>query len=181
MPLRKLLRSGLAVYVSVSLAGCAWFGQNARNPFASQPSAAEYTQIITVLKPIEGMPITITYQGNAVYRVLVKNTRPGVVNLMWDQSAYVTTQGESIRLLHLPGWGRTLHEPPAQQAESPIAPGAELDADFTGETWLEFSRSGNPPQPKDSSKKARLFLSFKIKGKRVAWHGEIAFSRPGKP
>ena len=95
---------------------------------------------------------------------------------MWDKSAYVTTQGESLRLLHLPT-GRQLSAAPAQQAESPIAPGSQLVADFTGETWLEYSRSGAAPQPKDNTKKARLFLSFNIKGKRVAWHGEIAFVR----
>lgn len=175
--LHKLSRMAMMVCAGVSLAGCAWFDKATRG---QQPAAAtEYTQTITVLKPIEGVPITVTYQGNAVYRVLVRNALPGGITLMWDKSAYVTTQGETIRLLHLP-LGKSLREAPAQQAESPVAPGSQLAADFTGETWLEYSRSGAAPQPKDSTRKARLFLSFSSKGKRVAWHGEIAFSRPGK-
>jgi hypothetical protein len=175
---RTLLRSGAIAFAAALLAGCALFDKATHAQRGG--SGREYVQVITVLKPIEGVPVTVSYQGNAVYRVLVGNTLPGVVNLMWDQSAYVTTRGESVRLLHLPRAGKSLREAPAQQAESPVAPGAQLEADFTGETWLESNRSGAPPQPKDSSKKARLFLSFSIKGKRVAWRGEIAFLPPSK-
>lgn len=176
MVLRNLPRFAMMAGAGVLLAGCVWFDKATRG---QQPAAGEYAQTITVLKPIGGVPITVTYQGNAVYRVVVRNALPSVITLMWDKSAYVTTQGESIRLLHLP-MGRSLREAPAQQAESPIVPGSQLAADFTGETWLEFSRSGAAPQPKDGTRKARLFLSFSIKGKRVAWHGEIAFMRPDK-
>lgn len=174
--LRKPSRLAMVVCVGALLGGCAWFDKAMRG---QSGAAAEYTQVITVLKPIEGVPITVTYQGNAVYRVRVRNALPGVITLMWDKSAYVTTQGESIRLLHLP-MGRSPSVAPAQQAESPIAPGSQLTADFTGETWLEYSRSGAAPQPKDSTRKARFFLSFSSKGKRVAWHGEIAFLPPDK-
>lgn len=175
--LRKLSRLTMMLCASALLTGCAWFDKTIRGQQST--AATEYTQTITVLKPIEGVPITVTYQGNAVYRVLARNALPGVITLMWDKSAYVTTQGESIRLLHLP-MGRSLREAPAQQAESPIAPGSQLVANFTGEIWLEYTRSGAAPQPKDSTRKARLFLSFSNKGKRVAWHGEIAFSRSSK-
>lgn len=176
---RSLLRLGAIAFAAALLGGCALFDKAMHAQ--REGSGGEYVQVVTVLKPIEGVPVLVSYQGNAVYRVQAGNTLPGVVNLLWDESAYVTTRGESVRILHLPGAGRSLREPPAQQAESPIAPGSQLTADFTGENWLEFSRSGAAPQPKDGSKKARLFLTFNIKGKRVEWRGEIAFQPARKP
>ena len=69
-------------------------------------------QVITVLKPIEGVPVSVSYQGNAVYRVQVGNTLPGVINLMWDESAYVTTRGESDTHIASAGGGKVIARAP---------------------------------------------------------------------
>ena len=141
----------------------------------------EYRQQVTVLKPVEGVPVLVSYQGGAIYRVQVNNTLPRVVNLVWDESAYVNTRGESIRLIYLPRRSDLARDPPAQQAALPIAPGTQLQAEFIGESWLDSARRGATPLPKDGLKKARLYLTFNIKGKHVLWRGEVTFIAPDKP
>ena len=140
----------------------------------------EYKQQVTVLKPIEGVSVLVSYQGGAIYRVQVNNTLSRVINLVWDESAYVNTHGESIRLIHLPRRGDLARDPPAQQAALPIAPGTQLQTEFIGESWLDSARRGAMPTPKDGLKKARLYLTFNIKGKHVLWRGEVTFSAPDK-
>lgn len=142
---------------------------------------AEYEQVITVFRPVKSVPITVSYQGGAFYRVQVNNTLPTAISLVWDESAYVTTSGESVRILHIQNKNDLPRYPPAQQAFSPIPPKSQLQADFTGEDWLDCEKRGCTPQPKDGLKNARIYLTFNIKGKRVRWQGEIAFVPPKQP
>lgn len=153
---------------AVLLAGCAGFQ-------VSGQQEAEYEQIISVLKPIERLSVVVSYQGGVFYRVQVKSGLADAVSLKWDESVYVNTAGESVRLVRI----QDKNNLPAQiylpQAASPIAPGTRLSADFIGENWLEFARSGATPKPKEAARKARIYLAFIIKGRRVDWQGEIVF------
>lgn len=168
-----------AVLVAMLLAGCGMLYQSKES--ASKKIAGEYEQLVTVLKPIEGVPISVSYQGGAIYRVQVNNMLPSVINLMWDESAYVNTKGESIRILHLQNRNDLARNPPAQQTAPPIAPDTQFQAEFIGENWLDLARRGATPQPKDGLRKAKLYLTFNITGKRVEWRGEITFFPPRKP
>ena len=141
----------------------------------------EFEQVITVLKPIGKVPISVSYQGGAFYHVEVNNTLPNVINLVWDESAYVNTKGESVRMLHILKKSDLPRDPPAQQASSPIAPNSQLQADFIGESWLDAARRGATPQPKDRFRKARIHLAFNINGKRVKWQGEVTFIPARQP
>ena len=170
----------LKLYLAISgvlsatlLIGCATF-QKAEH-------AAEYEQIVTVSRPVKGVRVIVSYQGGALYRVQVTNTLPTAINLVWDESAYVTTTRESVRLLHIQNKNDLPRYPPAQQASSPILPDSQFQADFTAEEWLDCAKRGCAPEPKEGLKNARIYLAFSIKGKRVRWQGEIAFIPPKQP
>lgn len=159
----------LCVLACALLAGC-----------ATLPDTA-HQQTVTVSGPIKNIAIIVSYQGGVFYRVQVNNTLPAPINLLWDESTYVTTTGESVRILHLPNKDDLPKYPPAQQASSPIPPNSQFQADFTGDDWLDCARRNCTPQPKNSFKNAAIYLAFKIKGKRVRWQGEIAFAPPVRP
>lgn len=158
--------------VTVTLAGCAGF---------SSRKKVEYEQVVTVLKPIEKVPITVSFEGDMFYRVKVSNTLPVSINLLWDESAYVNTSGESVRLIRILDKQNLPSNLNLHQADSPIAPVSELQADFAGESWIEFARRGGIPKPRDTFRKARIHLFFNINGKRVDWRGEIAFVPKKQP
>jgi len=163
----------LGVLSTTLLIGCA--------TFLKAEHKAEHEQVVTVFRPVKNVPIIVSYQGGAFYRVQVNNTLPTAINLVWDESAYVTTTGESVRILHLQNKNDLPRYPPAQQASSPIPPNSQFQADFTGEDWLDCARRGCTPQPKDGLKNARIYLAFNIKGKRVRWQGEVAFVPSRQP
>lgn len=142
---------------------------------------AEYEQIVTVFRPVKSVPIIVSYQGGAFYRVQVNNTLSTAINLVWDESAYVTTARESVRILRIQNKNDLPQYPPAQQASSHIPPKSQFQADFTGESWLDCARRNCTPQPKDGLKNARIYLTFSINGKRVRWQGEITFALPKQP
>lgn len=149
------------------LAGCAGF--------PGKKKTVEYEQVITVLKPIEQVSVTVSYQGGVFYRVQVNNGLPNAISLVWDQSTYVNTGGESVRLIRVPDRDNLPDQPGLPQADSPIAPASQLVADFTGESWMKLARSGTTPKPREGFKKGRIYLVFNIKGKTVDWQGEVAF------
>ena len=141
----------------------------------------DHDQTITVSNPIKNVPITVSYQGGVFYRLQISNTLPTVITLLWDESTYVTTTGESVRILHLTDRNDLPKSVPAQQASTPIPSNSKFEANFTGDEWLDCARRNCIPHPKNSVKKAGIALAFKIKGKRVRWQGEVAFAPPGQP
>jgi hypothetical protein len=142
---------------------------------------SEHEPIIAVASPVKNVPIIVSYQGSAFYHVQVNNTLPNTINLLWDESTYVTTTGKSVRILHLQSKHDIPTYPPAQQAPSPISPNSQFQADFTGEDWLDCARRNCTPQPQNSLKNAEIYLTFNIKGKRVRWQGEISFAPSRQP
>jgi len=171
-----MLRSYLAitgVLAAMLLVGCATFHKKDKE--------AEYEQVITVFRPVKSVPIIVSYQGGAIYRVQVNNNLKTAINLEWDESTYATTTKESIRLLHIQNRNDLPQHPPAQQAPSSIPPNSQFKADFTGDDWLDCAKRGCTPQPRNGIKNARIYLAFNIKGKRVRWQGEIAFVPPKQP
>ena len=163
--IKSLLGLGCILFVT-QLTGCA----NLHQP--------DHEQTITVSNPIKNVPITVSYQGGVFYRLELSNTLPTAINLLWDESSYVTTTGESIRLLHLTGRSDLPKTVPALQAATSIPSNSKFEADFTADEWLDCARRNCTPHPKNSVNKAAISLAFKIKGKRARWQGEIAFAPP---
>jgi hypothetical protein len=165
--------TGVAAVLGVALlAGCAGFPGK---------KTVEYEQVITVLKPIERVSVIVSYQGGVFYRVQVNNGLPYAISLQWDESSYVNTGGESVRLIRIPDRNDLPEQPHLPQADSPIAPGSRLLADFAGESWLKLARRGVTPKPKEGFRKARIYLVFNIKGKTVDWQGEVVFVPKRRP
>lgn len=160
----------IACVLSVALlAGC-----------STLPRAAQ-EQAVTAASSIKGVPISVSYQGGVLYRVQVNNTLPTAISLVWDESTYVTTTGNAVRLLHLPDRNDLPRQAPAQQAPSHLSAQSQFQADFTGDDWLDCARRNCTPQARDSLRHARIYLAFRIKGKVVRWQGEVAFAPPQKP
>lgn len=168
------MRIGFCIAVAMlAVAGCSTL------PHANKE--AGYDQVVTVLKPIEKVPVAVSFQGGAFYRVKVNNTLPVTINLLWDESTYVNTGGESVRLIRILDRQNLPDRPQLPQAGSPIAHGSQLQADFAGESWIELARRGGAPKPMESFRKAKINLLFNINGKRVDWRGEVAFVPKKQP
>ncbi|HYR05571.1 MAG TPA: hypothetical protein VEP71_02715 [Gallionella sp.] len=161
------IRSCIVVMLIVTVNGCSWLTYNRKE--------AGYNQVVTVLKPIEKVPVAVSFQEGAFYRVKVVNSLPVTINLLWDESTYVNTSGESVRIIRVLDRRKLPGNPKLPQADSPIAPGSQLQADFAGESWIELVRHGGTPKPRDTFRKARINLLFNINGKRIDWRGEVAF------
>jgi len=155
------------------LSGCAGIPELAGGADKND-GTEDWGQLITVLKPIDNLPILVTYEGGIRYKVRASNMTGNMIKLIWDDSAYVSTGGQSIRIVHIPG-----NELPSngfcQQSSSPIAPYSELRTSFSGDRWIELVKSGGMPMPKDNFRKGRIYLTFEIKGQRVNWQGEVTF------
>lgn len=134
-----------------------------------------HEQVVTVLKPIERVPVAVSFQDGAFFRVRVRNNLPVTIKLLWDESTYVNTGGESVRIIRVPDRQNLPDNPSLPQADSPIAPGSQLQADFAGESWIALVRRGGTPRPREGFRKARVNLLFNINGRRVEWRGEVAF------
>jgi len=132
-------------------------------------------QTITTSKPIRNVPISISYLGSAIYHVQVNNTLQSEITLLWDRSSYLTTTGESVRLLRL-DLDNIPVTAPARQADSAISPHEQFQADFSGDDWLDCARRKCSPRAKNTLKTATIFLTFKINRKTIRWQGSIAFA-----
>lgn len=141
----------------------------------------EFEHLVTVLKPIEKVPVTISFEDGMFYHVQVQNTLSSAITLVWNESSYVNTRRESVRLIRITDRKNLPSAPYPQQADSPIAPGSQLQADVIGESWIDLARNGGLPKPKDVFRKARIYLQFNIKGKRVDWQGEVSFVKRTQP
>lgn len=162
-----------ALAVAVMLAGCSGLSNNKKK--------IEYEQVVTVLKPIERVPIMVSFQDGVFYRVKVNNNLPTSIKLLWDESIYVNTSGESVRIVRILDRQNLPSNPRLPQADSPIVPGSQLQADFAGESWIGLARQGGIPKPRDSFRKARIHLFFNINGKQVDWRGEVVFVPKKQP
>lgn len=169
----KFLRLMALIFVAILLNGCA--------DLLKQKKTAEYEQIVTTLKPIDGVWVDVSYQGGVFYRVQVKNSLPTAITLLWDNSSYVSTSSQSVRVIRVLDRNKLPEQLHLRQADSPIPGGSQLVADFVGESWMKLARSGVTPKPRDGFKKARIYLYFDIKGKRVDWQGEVVFVPKKQP
>jgi hypothetical protein len=167
-----MLKSSLAVLCMLSVAllsGCETLNKK------------DHEQTVTVTRSIKNVPIIVSYQGGVFYRVHINNNLSHAINLVWDESTYVTTTGESIRTLHLNSQYNLPQYAPAQQASSSIPPNSQFEADFTGDDWLDCAKRNCTPHPKNSVNNAWIYLTFNIKGKRIRWQGEVTFSPLKQP
>ena len=147
----------VGLLLAAMFAGCGGMGNPA------------YQQVITEQKSIPQVSVKVSYKADGVYQVWVENELPDSINLLWDSSAYLLTGGDSVRVIQMEKIDAFPEEIKMAQENSVIASGERLKSYFVGERWLDYVSHGVTPRPKDKESKARIFIAFEIKGKRVYW------------
>lgn len=142
---------------------------------AELPGSVQYQPLVTEQKSIPQVSVTVSYKEDGIYQVEVDNDLPGTISLQWNSSTYVNTGGDATQLIHIQNLDNFPANVPKKQIPSPIASGARLNTHFVGESWIDFARRVVSPRPRDAENKARIYLSFNIKGKLVYWTGDVAF------
>lgn len=126
---------------------------------------------------IAGLDIEVSRANGDLWRVEAKNNTRSPVSLIWDESSYISTEGNSSRLIR--GKTRVIHSGQTQPA-SPIPPNSLLNEVFIREDLVGRSNSfysvpvGNPDNA------ARIYLIFDLNGKRTSWTASIRYSKPIK-
>ena len=160
---------GLAL--ATLLAGCAGLPGSV----AELSGSVKYRPVVTEQKSIPQVAVTVIHRADGVYQVQVENDLPDAVSLQWSNSAYVNTSGDTVRLIQMKNVDAFPDDPTREQLASPIARGARLKTYFVGESWIDYARRGVMPRPRDVESKAKIYLAFNIKDKRVYWTGDVTF------
>ena len=166
MPIKMFRRSpGLAgLLLATLLAGCTGlFG------------SVKYNPVIAEQKSIPHVPVVVSYRADGVYQVQVRNNLPVNIRLLWSSSAYVNTGSDTTRLVHIPNLDNFPADTSAVQIPSLVRRGEIFKTYFVGESWIDYSRRGVSPRPKDSGSKAKIYLLFNIRDKHVYWTGDVTF------
>ena len=146
--------------VAVLFAGCA---------------SVKYSLLVTEQKLIPQVSVKVSYIDNGIYQVEVDSKLPDAIALQWNSSAYLNTSGGTVRIIHIEDVDKFPEQTPVEQQPSAIVQAKKLKTYFVGESWIDYARRGVTPKPRDSVKKAMIYLAFDIDGKRVYWKGEVFF------
>ncbi|MDH4284973.1 MAG: hypothetical protein OEV35_06605 [Gallionellaceae bacterium] len=138
-------------------------------------AGVKYSPMVTEQKSLPDVSVRVSHQADGIYRVQVRNNTSDNITLQWSYSAYVTTGGETIRLINIPDPDHFPEGVPTEQVPSMVVRGGRLTTWFVGESWIDYARRGVMPRPRDSESKAGIYLGFIIKGKKVYWKGEVSF------
>lgn len=163
----KLFRRywGLAgLLFTVLLAGC-----------SGLLGSVKYHPVVTAHKSIPRVSVIVSYKADGIYQVQVRNNLSERISLQWSSSAYVNTGGDAVRLIHIANLDNFPKDTSVVQIPSAIRRGEKFKTYFVGESWIDYSRRGVSPRPKDNASKAKIYLSFNIRDKRVYWTGEVTF------
>ncbi|NUQ67663.1 MAG: hypothetical protein HUU18_05230 [Phycisphaerales bacterium] len=133
---------------------------------------ATYKANVTNTRTVPGVEVQVAEAGGSFWAVIAKNNTNDVVKLVWDESTYVATTGESDRLLR--GKTRLIHSGQAQPT-SPIAPGSELREYCVRESAAEHAQFAGAPG--DINKPARIILVFEIGGRKVMHESSVQFTK----
>jgi hypothetical protein len=166
MPIKMYRRyPGLGgLLLATLLAGCAGLFDSVK-----------YHPLITEQKSIPRVSVIVSYKADGIYQVEVRNNLSATISLQWSSSAYVNTGGDTVRLIHIANPDSIPADTSLVQTPSPIRRGEKFKTYFVGESWIDYSRRGVSPRPKESGSKAKIYLSFNIRDKRVYWTGEVTF------
>ncbi len=134
-----------------------------------------FEPVVTLLKPIDQVQVSVGYQAGAIYQVQIANELPDEISLVWNESVYVNTGGDATRLIHIASPQDLDQAPTPEQKHSAVAAHGRLRTEFVGESWIDYARRGVTPRPLYSDKKAKIYLSFHIHGKQVYWRAEVSF------
>ncbi len=139
--------------------------------------APTYTTEITSTAAVPGLEVAIEDAGGMAWQVVAKNQSGQPAKLLWDDSAYVYTTGESSRLVR----GKTrVIDSGRSQPPSPIPAGATLREFFLDEDAAGHGTSFGHKRPSVEGKPARIVLVFEVGGSRQTYEASVAFLRRGE-
>ena len=138
-------------------------------------ASVKYSPLATEQKSIPHVSVTVSYKIDGIYQLQVHNKLHRSIILEWNSSAYVNTGGDAVRLIHIQDADSIPDEIPPNQMPTPVASSAKLKTYFVGESWIDYARRGVTPRPRDSEKKAKIYIAFNINGKRVYWTADVTF------
>lgn len=159
----KQLLAGL--FIASFLAGC-----------AGMMGGEKYQPLVVEQKSIPQVSVKVSYKEVGIYQVQVESDVPETISLLWDSSAYLNTSGDTIRLLHMESMDDFPQDTTQLQIPSVIRRGERFRTFFVGESWIDFSRRGVTPRPKDTASTAKIYLAFEMQGKKIYWKGEVSFA-----
>jgi hypothetical protein len=122
----------------------------------STPPALIRTEKVTTEKAFDGIEIQASPVGATAWKLSVTNTTESMVTIVWDESSFVTSDGQAGgRLIH--GTTRKLDTAKAQ-AGTPIPPSATINELFLVEKFIEAEEfeSRFAQTPMDKSQIARM-------------------------
>jgi hypothetical protein len=161
-----MTRSILALSLALSAAACV--------------GSTQRTDSIRPVAQPAGLAVSVTPEGELGWQVTVRNDTPELVQLVWDDSTFVTADGQSTGRLVRGVYGTTPHynshdtalsitHGGTAQAPSPIAAGATLTAWVVPESYV--GADGTPPP-------GRVTLEFRRDGATESWSGDVVSPNP---
>jgi len=153
------MKKHIIFFIVVIMAGCESF--------------VSYQQIINPVTLLDNIEVNVEHSSGALYELKVHNNSDKQIQLLWDESTYVSTKGNASRLIR--GQTRRIHSGQSQPA-APIPPKASLNEFFVPES---FASTDYPvwvnPQPGNPSNPANIYFMFQIGDEKVTWHGQVKF------
>ena len=131
---------------------------------------------VTHMDNVPGIDASVEHRQGTLWQVKAKNTSNQPAKLVWDESSYVSTSGESSRLVR--GKTRVIHSGQTQPP-SPIPPNATITELFVPEMHISSSgASFYTPAPSDPSQEAQIYLMFEVNGRKTPWTARVRFEKP---
>lgn len=162
----------VACLIAASVSACATKVE-VRREAPRRPIRIEWSQRITERAPCEGIRIGAAYAGRGLWRLRAINDGEVLVRVLWDESAYITAEGDSSRLIRADS--RRLDVVKTQPA-SPVPPGARLEKSFTAETFADVAGVELADRLQHTAGEgARLYLSVDVGGERRVWEADVTW------
>jgi len=156
--MKLLIKFGIGVVLLSIIAGCTTPGIN-------------YNQPVTEVRSVPDISVQLSYIGGKFWHAKIKNNSNATAKLIWDESSYVNSKGNSTRLIR--GITHKLDSVKAQPA-SPISPGALFAESFTSKSFV--AEESAKFVGFSSTSQGRIYISFEVDGNEYKWEGFVVFT-----
>jgi len=142
-----------------------------------------YAQSFELTRPIDGIVVSAQDAGGGFWEVTATNNLQEPVMLLWDESAYVATDGTSKRIIR--GTTKRIHTD-RDQPPHPIPPGATLQETCAHQDFVYYITNSPDTyvsclRPVDPNGTGRLHLVFKVANEKRVCEIAVMFERDRTP
>lgn len=162
--------------------GCSRGVNSRRSPFRAviTPETAESERDFFE----NAVALAVAHDGGGFWNLAVTNRLETAIEILWDESVYVTTTGVSLRLVR--DSAPLLMSTYTAQAPSPVAPESVFQATFTDEQmathvqlvyvhYYDWLPPPGPPRPIRPEGEARLHIVVRANDARHVWKARVRF------